>query len=681
MVDLDPIPLAGDDDDRPWPTRGPVMPPARPGPSGPPGGVGRPKRSSALAVLLTLALVSAHALAAWRGVGGQEGLSNPWPIWRDDHPLYYHSALVTRAFLRQTGTTAGYDPSFMAGYAKSVVFPASSTLPELVIWAFGADHPAQTYKAYVLLCTAVLPWLLALAARAVGLRPEGVAIATLLFLLYLWTDFPINYAAFGMLPYLLSVPLGLLAVAVFSGFLAQGGLLRWLASAVLLSLSVLVHLTAGMIAAPAAALAYLAAILSARGGGRSGGGADRQGLSAWRHLGVWLIPPVVLISNAFWWLPGLWLASTKGPSDFAFAHSSETVLGRLLQIVTTEAPAESLLIGLGLVGLVLLSRQNPARCAAIGGFGLAGFFWGYLAGGFQALDFLQPGRHTYAFYTAMALAGGLGADALLLRLRAGSVRLDRWAMAAAMLLGLRVFGPSLVDSLRFRLWQGEPFLSSRPSPRLIWVVDRLKAHVKPGERLLYEEGGKDLPGVPDPFQRGRFSGLLPELTGVELLGGPYLHASLTTNFTQFGEGALFGETDWDRDHFVKYARLYRPSAILCWSPRARRFCRSYPDLVEILEDDGVVLIGRVLGFEGDAIVGSAQVKSEPGRLTVSDLTPGVDGTVVLRYHSVPSLKARPAIALETWKGEGDPVPFLSLRPPPGLREVELEMDFPVPVPW
>ena len=43
-----------------------------------------------------------------------------------------------------------------------------------------------------------------------------------------------------------------------------------------------------------------------------------------------------------------------------------------------------------------------------------------------------------------------------------------------------------------------------------------------------------------------------------MIGGPYLHASLTTNFTQFGEGKLFGEADWDRDQFVRYARLYRP---------------------------------------------------------------------------------------------------------------------------
>ena len=174
---------------------------------------------------------------------------------------------------------------------------------------------------------------------------------------------------------------------------------------------------------------------------------------------------------------------------------------------------------------------------------------------------------------------------------------------------------------------GEPFLSSRPSPRLLWVVDRVKRHVHPGERLLYEEGGFGLPGVPDPFQGGRFSGLLPERTGVEVIGGPYLHASLKTNFTQFGEGKLFGRADWDRAYFVRYAKLYRPSAILCWSPHARRFCRENPDLVKVLEDDGTVLIGRVVGFEGDFIEGRGRVEASPGRIRVHDLSPGLDGSV------------------------------------------------------
>ena len=215
------------------------------------------------------------------------------------------------------------------------------------------------------------------------------------------------------------------------------------------------------------------------------------------------------------------------------------------------------------------------------------------------------------------------------------------------------------------------FSRVRPS-RACWVVDRVKRNVQPGERLLYEEGGFG----PDPFQRGRFSGLLPERTGVEVIGGPYLHASLSSNFTQFGEGMLFGRSDWDRSYFVRYAKLYRPSAILCWSPHARRFCKDNPDLVKVLEDDGTFLIGRVIGFEGDFIEGGGRIEASPGRIRVRDLSPGLDGSVLLRYHSVPYLTTSPPVALEPERREDDPVPFIRLRPPAGTRTVELELRVP-----
>jgi hypothetical protein len=628
-----------------------------------------------MALVFLFLTASVHGLAIWLGLGGRDGLRGQWPLWRDDHSLYYHSALVTRAFLRQSGTTAGYDPFFMAGYPKSVIFPASSTLPELVVWAFGETRPELAYKVYVLVSAAILPWVIALAAWAYGHRASGAALAVLLYLLYLWTDFPINYAAFGMIPYLLAIPLALLALGSFVRFLNSGGSIRWLGTAALLSLAFLVHLTTAMILVPAAAMAYLAAVMRRRDSSERGLSAPARGFPLARHLAVCLFPVVVLAANAFWWLPGLWLASTKGESGFVLAHSSEHVYNRLLQIFTVEAEAEAILIGVGLVGLACLLRQNRVGGVALGGFCLVGFFWGYLAGAFSALDFLQPGRHTYALYTGLAVAGGGGLDTVLRRLRGSTrtFRIDHFALMAMFLLGIRVLGPPLFMSVRSRLFLGEPFLSSRPSPRLLWVIDRVKSHLEPGERLLYEEGGKDLPGIADPYQRGRFSGLLPERTGVEVIGGPYLHAALTTNFTQFGEGALFGKANWNREDFVRYARLYRPEAILCWSPHARQFCRAHPDLITILEDDGTLLLGRVLGFGGATIEGKAEVTAEAGRLVVSGMSPGLDGSIVLRYHSVPSLRVRPPIPIEPRREEGDPVPFIGLRPPPGLREVELEM--------
>jgi hypothetical protein len=667
----------------------------------------------ALGTIIALGLL--HGWAIWIGLGGSAGLTNGWPLWRDDHPLYFHSALVTRAFLKESYTTAGYDPSFMAGYAKSVVFPASSTLPELVIAAFGGAHPEFAYKTYVLVSAAAVPWLLAIACALWRLRPAATAIAVLLALLYIWTDFPLSYAEFGMLPYFLGVPLGLVATGAFARFLVRGGIVLWLIAAGLLSVSVLVHFTTAMVVAPAALLAYLAAVF--RPGRPSSPARSETGIAAsaeplvtpggWTwpsHLAVLAIPLVVLALNAFWWLPGIGLASTKGPSSFAFAHSSERVAERLLQIVHVAPPIQCILLALGLPGLVLLIRRSPVPGWALGGYCAAGMVWGYLAGAFAALDFLQPGRHTYALFTGLALAGGVGFEELALRLRArsqGGDRFDRWVLAGAVLITVRMVGLPLASSIHARLgveisWRADgpgwrlplvgsiqvrlgnraPFLSSQPSPRLRWVVDRVRRYVQPGERLLYEEGGFDLPGLSDPYQRGRFSGLLPYLAEVEVIGGPYLHAALTTNFTQFGEGALFGRSDWGRDHFVRYARLYRPAAILCWTPHARRFCRAHPELIQILDEEGPLLIGRVKGFGGATIEGTATVEAHPGVLRVRDMAPGLDGSIVLRYHSVPYLTTRPPVACDPESLDDDPVPFIRLRPPPGTRDVELRLRYP-----
>src|SRR4051812_31461142 len=70
---------------------------------------------------VTLALCLVHTALVWIGLGGWEGLNGEWPPLRDDHGIHYHQAIVTRTFLATTGTTAGYDPSFMSGYPASIV--------------------------------------------------------------------------------------------------------------------------------------------------------------------------------------------------------------------------------------------------------------------------------------------------------------------------------------------------------------------------------------------------------------------------------------------------------------------------------------------------------------------------------------------------------------------------------
>jgi hypothetical protein len=244
-------------------------------------------------------------------------------------------------------------------------------------------------------------------------------------------------------------------------------------------------------------------------------------------------------------------------------------------------------------------------------------------------------------------------------------------------------------------------LTSEPTPRLKWLLDQINRHLKPGDRLLFEESGFSIVGLPDPFEKARFSGILPQRTGIELIGGPYLHSAVQNNFTQFGEGRLFGRIDWDRPYFDRYARLYRPQAIACWSPWAIRFCRNNPDRIHILDQQTIdlpvrdsitgqttlaaseLIFARIVGFEGDAIEGAAQVDASAGRLRVRNIitatgrnSGGLDDRVVLRYHWSPRMRCHPPVRIEPVWLEADPVPFIGIHPKDAVESIEIGLDLP-----
>ena len=625
-------------------------------------------------IALGLALIGAQTSLVWNAMGGWSGLSNDWPILLADYGLHFPHGLASRAFLRESGFTAGYDPNFMAGMPMSVISGTSSTWTNLAIFLFGGARPAVAFKVTIFLSVAVAPLLIGWASALFGARPAGVVWSVALFLIYFWTDFASQYVLYGMVSYFLAMPLALVAVATLVRYLEGGGPARWGWAALTCSLLWLVHVTSPLVVAPAGFLAYgLASTRSYRGWER---------ITWRRHLGFAALAVVILVVNASWWLPGYWLRSTVGVTKFAFAHP-ESVFKRLGEIFTREAPIQAALLGLGTLGLVILGAVRPIAAVGLAGMVGAGFAWGYLAGVFRALDGLQPGRHTYACYSGLCVAGGLALGELLAwikEVRRG--RLDLWVVAALLLLGARIFGPSVVGTARNWVGQAEPILSSRPPTIMVDLIARIKGHLKPGDRLLFEESGLALNGQADPFQRRHLSPILPATTGVEVLGGPYLHTPVNTNFTQFGEGRLFGAPDWGRDQFVRYARLYRPVAIACWSRHARDFCQRNPDLIQQIDDDGTIFLGRVLGFEGATIRGQGRVEASFNRLVVRDAVPDADGLVVLRYHATPCLVADPPTPIEPIYLEADPVPFLGLRPASGQAgPITIRLVLPPPGGW
>ena len=208
----------------------------------------------------------AHGLAIWTGMGGREGLTNGWPLWRDDHPLYYHSALVTRAFLQQTGTTAGYDPCSWPAMPRAWSFPPRQRFPN---WSSGPS--GVIVRSWLTSFTSwarrvALPWFVALAAAAWGLRMRARRSGgTVLFAVRL-DRFSNQLCRFRHAALSAGDPPGPAGYGCVRPVPVHGGFLWWLLAALAMSLAVLVHLTAAMIVAPAAAAAYLAACVGSGAG-------------------------------------------------------------------------------------------------------------------------------------------------------------------------------------------------------------------------------------------------------------------------------------------------------------------------------------------------------------------------------------------------------------------------------
>ena len=71
-------------------------------------------------------------------------------------------------------------------------------------------------------------------------------------------------------------------------------------------------------------------------------------------------------------------------------------------------------------------------------------------------------------------------------------------------------------------------------------------------------------------------------------------------------------------------------------------------------------------------MGRARVEATAGRLVVREAQAELDGRVILRYHFVPQLRARPLTGLRPALLDGDPVPFLELDPTDGPIVIEMD---------
>ncbi len=160
-----------------------------------------PRRRWAWAVLI--GVLAAHAVQAVRLFPARGRLIDPdAPVIVVDHAIHeYHGALGAR-FLREHGTTWGYDPAFMAGYPETPVFDPSANLSILFQWLAGGRYSPLAYKVGLMACSMVVALAIPAGARAAGLGWPEAAMAAVFGWLYFWAGFPIALWRSGLVAFI-----------------------------------------------------------------------------------------------------------------------------------------------------------------------------------------------------------------------------------------------------------------------------------------------------------------------------------------------------------------------------------------------------------------------------------------------------------------------------------------------
>ncbi len=119
-----------------------------------------------------------------------------------DHAIHeYHGALGA-GFLREAGTTWGYDPFFMAGYPETPVWDSSSNLAILFDLLGG---PGTAFRAYKVGLFAASVWGWWPCPRGPGRRASAGArwrLAAALASVYFWVGYPIALWRRGLFAFL-----------------------------------------------------------------------------------------------------------------------------------------------------------------------------------------------------------------------------------------------------------------------------------------------------------------------------------------------------------------------------------------------------------------------------------------------------------------------------------------------
>jgi hypothetical protein len=619
-----------------------------------------------------LPVVGLLGLLAWQGwltlslFGGEAAwdlLLDEQPILSGNHPLHqYHGHLGAQALLAR-GRCSCYDPGFQAGYPRTPIFDSGSRFAELFALAAAGEFQPAAYKIGLAILFCLIPLLVIIAARGVGLNWWETFLAVLLAQLVCWGVPARELLENGEIDLLFAAVLLLAQLGLLIRFDRQPGFFCWLAMLILAALGWFAHPLLFALLVPLLLGYYLNAGI-------------RHRTILW-HVGLWLGQGAAIAINALWlydWCYYSWILSPLAADANTLPHRTIRTLWQApLWGAAADRALAVLLMVAGLVGVMRTHGQRGQRPtgrllglvpAALLALALAGISW-------EPIGRLGTSALMVPALWFMTVPAARGCGWLVHWLATLPVQpLLRLGLLGAGSLVLALFSSEHLLALAERAVATEPLQIGlgRDQQQL---VDLLKTHTTDQARILWE----------DQPASGRWTALLPTLTGRSFIGGLDPDGRIIHSHAGLSRSALAGEAlaRWSDAALHDYCRRYNIGWVVVWSTPAAERIRAWDsgaeEVCELKDRRNGYLFKVRREQPGVALHGQAElVAADSCRIILANVVPK-DGKVVLSFHYQSGLRATPSrVQIEREPDVLDPVPLMRLKVDSPVSRVVITWD-------
>ncbi|MFO7914860.1 MAG: hypothetical protein R6U43_04120 [Candidatus Krumholzibacteriales bacterium] len=579
-----------------------------------------------------------------------EDLANNRPVVTLDHAIHYYQVERGDEVFWKTLRLHCYDPYFMAGYPGGAVFDIDSKGVELWCALLNFMGTARAYKLFIFLGYLLFALTMYYGSRRLGFRVEEAVYALLAALVFWHWGRPyagaFRYA--GMFAYMTVSHLSLYVASLFRSFLRGHSIRKFF---IIGPLAFFLHPTAAVILpVPLITIFLLERRLFEK--------RNRKRLTK-LSLGFLAWCALVLAVNAIWLVPLLRYLDIKTVSDTFFQVGGLTELAKAV-MKPGNIPAIMLLVmaAAGFAALLRDKRFSEALPPAAGSVFL--FIISAYGTRIPLFNQMEPGRFLVPALIFAAPLSGPGAASVIRRLKyiIHSDRIRELIKPAAVLVPL-VCMPflSLISAREYY----RHTLSTSHTREVSAMIEALKEHTGPAGRLMFEDG------LPREYGFCYLSSMIPLYTGVEQIGGPYPHAFIRHNFTNFTAEKTMGSplSEISPEKMRNYLQLYDIRWILTASSETGSYFSNFPGL-ETVWSSGRFTLRERAGYGRDI-----EVEAGYNRIGISIPEPvPLPEQILLEYHWDRSLKVAPPAEIRPQYRLDDPVPFILLEPN-GKREIEI----------